>query len=96
LTTKPKPLVNYFLAAPADVDPALRFEKWENLDLISKTRLLNFLQAPPLKRQRQDCDLLAGLLRGEEFEQIRSSPRGMSALCMLASYVARHSRGENM
>ena len=27
-----------------EVDPALRFEKWENLDLISKNRLITFLQ----------------------------------------------------
>ena len=38
---------------------------------------LMFLQTPPLKRSRQDCDILSSLLRGEDFEQIRTSQRGL-------------------
>jgi hypothetical protein len=102
---KAKLLLNF---APSDkLDPALRFEKWETLDLISKTRLVtflqvllqlllmmiythhpHFLQTPPLKRSRQDCDLLSSLLRGDEFEQIRSSQRGLFSAFGCAGDVA--------
>jgi hypothetical protein len=73
-------------ASEKDLDKTFRFEKWENMDLITKNRMTAFLRTPPLKRSQQDCDIFSSLLRGEEFEQIRSSPRGILMFSVMICY----------